>query len=390
MYRRHYNRQLGFIIAAASILLLALSPSLYATDTDLWESAAAKIDTGDLAAARDALTQLIKTYPSSPKAPGAQLKLAYIKMKTSPQSDQEIIEAFSLVRTKYPSSPEAADALARIGYVHTKSDAAQAISDFSAFLKSHSEHKLAPGVQQSLARLYLRTNDLSKAEEAFDKVKTMTGASETVVDEAALQSGFVKIMKFYADKDKAHLAAAVDALTAMKSSPRLNTRARADLGIAEALLLQGKALDARDKYRAAVQTYAGNPYFKGFAQYGAAMCSQYARDRVPAIEEYTKFLDSQSGKTLAEKHASWRAVALKSTSANAQLSIEQNGDWDRLPAHDAVQKAAYQCGECLYASARFADAAQLFQSLIQAFPETEVSKQAEAALKRCEMARGGK
>jgi TolA-binding protein len=358
MYHR-YTQQLWFVVAAATILLLFHPRTASASDTTLWDSASAKVESGDLAGAKELFTKLLREFPSSPKAPGAQLKLAYIKMKASPQSDQEMINAFAEVRTKYPTSPEAADVLARIGYLHSKSNTTLAIADFTAFLTSNPEHRLAGGMEQSLGRLYLKTKDLDKAEASFDKVKTYAGASATMVDEANLQSCFVKIMKFHADKDKAHLTAAIEALGKMNASPRLNTRARADLGIAEALLLQGKAFAARDRYRVAAQAYANSPYFKGFALYGAATCSQTAQDRATAIQEYTTFLNTQTGVILAEKHASWRSVALQSTSKTAQISIQQKGEWDKLPMSDAVQEPAYQLGECLYASARYREAAQL-------------------------------
>lgn len=391
MHQKYYTRQLGLMLAAMIVLLLASPPTgSAATDATLWDSATAKVEAGDLTAAKTLFTQLLQVYPTSPKAPGAQLEVARIGWKSGSKSDAELISAFAEVRTKYPSTPEATDALVHMGYLRSKSNTAQAIADFTQILKEDPDHPRAAGVQQSLGRLYLKAKDLDKAEATFDKVKTTPGASATVIDEANLQSCFVKIMRYHATKDKAHLTGAIDALSKMSMSPRLNTRARADLGIAEALLLQGKALDARAKYRAAAQVYASNSYFRGFALYGAAICSQEAHDQNAAIDDYTAFLNAQSGTTLAEKHTSWRVAALKSTSEKAQIMVQQKNAWGRLPASDAVQQSACLRGECLYMTARYTEAAQQFEEVMRAFPDTEIAKQATAALKRCRMAKGGK
>ena len=106
-----------------AVLFFMLCSSGFASDdTDLWEAACAKVSAGDLTGGASLLTRLVTDYPSSSKAPGAQLKLAYIKMKTSPDSVAEQLDAFSQVRTKYASSPEAGVALVRIGYLHSRTD----------------------------------------------------------------------------------------------------------------------------------------------------------------------------------------------------------------------------------------------------------------------------
>ncbi|HET6453769.1 MAG TPA: tetratricopeptide repeat protein [Armatimonadota bacterium] len=124
-----------------AVLFFMLCSSGFASDdTDLWDAACAKVDAGDLTDAATLLNQLLTDFPSSPKAPGAQLKLAYIKMKTSPDSTQELLDAFSQVRTKYASSPEAGVALVRIGYLHSRTDANQAVKDFEDFLAVYKDH----------------------------------------------------------------------------------------------------------------------------------------------------------------------------------------------------------------------------------------------------------
>jgi len=80
------------------VLLLTTPLGAQADDSDLWSEACAKVDAGDLTGAATLLNQLLTDFPSSPKAPGAQLKLAYIKVKTSPDSTQELLDAFSQVR----------------------------------------------------------------------------------------------------------------------------------------------------------------------------------------------------------------------------------------------------------------------------------------------------
>ncbi len=373
-----------------TFLILHPPAARAADDMTLWEDACAKIDAGDLAGAKDSLNQLLEQYPASPKAPAAQLKLAYIKIRTSPESTGEILNAFSLVRTKYPSSQEAAVALVRIGYLHSKTDTLQAIADFTAFLSSYPDHQLAAEIQQSLGRLYLRTLELDKAEAAFDKAVNIGGAPTAVAEEAALQSGFVKIMKYYASKGRSHLAAAIDALSALVSSSSVKIRARADLGVAEAMLLQGQRTDARERYGAAAQTYAGLPYFRGVALYGVACCSQQAGQLDTALLDYAAFLAAQQGSTLGEKDAAWRTAALASTSASARAVVESDGAWERLPGSDLVCRSVFDQGRCLYWLKRYDEATDKLSELVQYLPpDTELHTRAVELTEQCNTAKGG-
>ena len=375
---------------AAALTLLLVSFAYGLDDASLSQTAHSKVDAGDPPGATELFSQLLQQYPDSTKAPDAQLSLAKIKYKLNPQATQELLDAFSLVRTKYPASAEAAEALARMGFLHTKSSTAQAINDFTTFLTGNPDHPLAASVQQSLGRLYLKTKEFDKAEAAFDAVKTFATAPAGVADEAALQSGFVKIMKFYASKDKSYLQAAMEALSKFGSSSRVKVRARADLGVAECLLLLGKAEQARAKYEAASQTYSTEPYFQGLALYGVACSSQQAGNLDSAISDYDAFLGAQAGANLKDKDTAWKASCLASTSASAQASVQADGSWGRIPASGIVTKAACQRGDCLYSLGRYKDAEQQFKEVADAFPDDPIGNQAKEGLARCRMAKGGK
>jgi len=377
------------VLTTLCLILLPVA-AVAGDDLALWEGACAKIDAGDLVGAGSLLAQLLEQYPLSPKAPAAQLKLAYIKIKLRPDSTQEILDAFSLVRMKYPTSSEAAEALVRIGYLHSKTDTAQAVTDFTTFVSSYPGHTLAAEVQQSLGRLYLRTLELDKAEVAFDRVSTIAGAPIEVVEEGALQSGFVKIMKYYASRDRSYLTAAIEALGALTSSSKVNIRARADLGIAEAMLLQGMALEAREEYRSAAQVYSEHSYFKGLALYGVACCSEHARDVYAAVNGYDDFLAAQEGAAIAEKDAAWKSAALASTSESAQISVQRDGAWERLPGSGLVCESVYSQSKCLYRLERYDEAITKLTELVAYLPEaTDLRAQADELLERCRKAIGG-
>ena len=372
-------------------MLLALLPSAWALDPSaMLESAQAKMDAGDLPGAEALASQLLQEYPSSPKAPGAQLMLGRIKLKATPDATQDLLAAFFLVRTKYPQSPEATDALVHIGFLHTRCDTAQAISDFSSFMNEHPTHPDAARVSQSLGRLHLKTHDLDKAEASFDKAATISDAPTAVKDEAALQSGFVKIMRFYADRKPAHLTAAMESLSRMSSSGNAKVRARADLGIAECLLLLNKCTQARAKYQEAAQRYADQPYFKGTALFGMACCSQARGEYETAIKDYEAVLASQTGTSLAEKDAAWKRIALGSTSANAQALIQRDGSWGRLPGHDMVFEAVYNEAWCMSRLDQCSGATNLLTQLLGSLPEaSELHARAAQLLSQCSSSAGG-
>ena len=371
------------------VLLLTTPPGAQADDSDLWSEACAKVDAGDLTGGASLFTRLLTDFPSSPKAPGAQLKLAYIKMKTSPDSVAEQLSAFSLVRSKYSSSPEAGIALARIGFLHSKNDTAQAIESFSAFLNDYLGHPLAPSVQRTLGSLYLRSLDLDKAEAAFNAVKSIPDAPRGVVEEANMQSGFVKLMKYYASRDKSNLTSAISMFGGLSSAADAKVRAKSELGTAEALLLLGKGAAAHEKYKAATQKYSDQPYFKGLALYGAAICSKDMQNAELAVIEFSAFLDGQAGSTLAEKDAAWRAICLASLGSYIQVTVQRNGTLDEIPANGIVPKAAYLKGECLYMAGEYSEAQKQLSAVVSAFPGTELAESAKNAVARCRMAIGG-
>lgn len=114
-----------------AVLVLSSCLSCFAaTDSELWQSAKAKIDAGDLDGAAALLNQLLTEFPASTKAPGAQLELGRIRLQLTPEDTPGLLSAFELVKSKYPASAEAADASVHIGYLHSRTDAKQAISDF--------------------------------------------------------------------------------------------------------------------------------------------------------------------------------------------------------------------------------------------------------------------
>lgn len=385
------SRSKQWCIGGGIVILIVCSSAAWALDeTAMWDAARAKADAGDLLGAQSGFIEFLNLFPSSPKAPGAQLKLGYIKLKLSPDSAQEMLDAFAQVRAKYPTSAEAGEALARIGYLHTKSDTRQAITDFTDFLASNANHPLAVPVQQSLGRLYLKTGELDKAEAAFDKAAAATGASSSITEEAALQSGFVKIMRFYATRDESHLPRAIDALGKLASSDRLSVRARADLGIAEAALLMRKPGEAREKYKTAAEKYAGQPYFRGIALYGMACCSQFAGNAKAAVDDYAAVLAALPGSTLTEKDAAWRAIALASTSAGAQAAVQKDASWTRLPGIEIVCRSVYDQALYLYALKRYDEATGLLSELAAyAAASDSLHAQAVSLLERCRAAQGG-
>ena len=373
-----------------AVLFFMLCSSGFASDdTDLWDAACAKVDAGDLTDAATLLNQLLTDFPSSPKAPGAQLKLAYIKMKTSPDSVAEQLDAFSQVMTKYASSPEAGVALVRIGYLHSRTDTGQAVKDFEDFLAAYKDHPQCARVTRALGGLHLRNLELDKAEAAFDAVEGASGASTALVDEATMQSAFVKIMRFYASKDKTSLTAAISMFGGLSSAADAKVRAKSELGTAESLLLLGKGAEAHEKYKAAAQTYSSQPYFKGLALYGAAICSKDMQNAELAVIEFNAFLDAQAGSTLVEKDAAWRAICLANLGSYIQVTVQRNGALDEIPANGIVPKAAYLKGECLYMAGEYSEAQKQLSAVVSAFPGTELAESAKNAVARCRMAIGG-
>jgi len=104
-----------------------------------------------------------------------------------------------------------------------------------------------------------------------------------------MQSAFVKIMRFYASKDKESLPAAIAMFGGLSASSDAQIRGKSELGAAEALLLMGNALEAHQKYKSAAQTYAGQPYIRGIALYGIAVCSQELQKPDEAVAQYDAF-----------------------------------------------------------------------------------------------------
>jgi len=210
-----------------------------------------------------------------------------------------------------------------------------------------------------------------------------------LVDEATMQSAFVKIMRFYASKDKESLPAAIAMFGGLSASSDAQIRGKSELGAAEALLLMGNALEARQKYKSAAQTYAGQPYIRGIALYGIAVCSQELQKPDEAVAQYDALLDSQSGSGLAEKNTSWKAVALSSLGSCAQAAVQRGDTLGSIPAVDIVEQAAYNKGECLRMAGKHEEANTQFTAVVSAFPGTDAAKSAQDVIDRYEKMMGG-
>jgi len=373
-----------------SILFLCMTCFVWgADDATLWDQAQAKYQSGDLSEAADLLSQLLDQFPSSPKAPPAQLQLARIKLKQTPEDTQGLLTAFNLVKTKYPSSPEVADASVHIGYLHSRTDATQAIKDFKDFLATYQGHDQCARVTRALGGLYLRNLDLDNAEKTFDSVKSIKGASPDLVDESTMQSGFVKIMRYYHSKDRSQLETAVDILSKVTASSSKDVQARAQLGAAEATLLLGQVEEAGDKYEAAVQACGDQPYYRGIALYGAALSSEEAGKIEQAADGYAALLKMLSGSSIAEKDAAWQKVCLSSIGDRAQVAVKRDGTWKRFPGGATIQESVIHQGRCLYLMGRFDDAIKVLSEL-EAYTTNSWAKTRATRLKqRCQNAKGG-
>ena len=72
---RKCSMRLLLFLVFTVLLVIPYSACFAEDDTTLWSEACAKIDAGDLTGGASLLTRLVTDFPSSPKAPGAQLKL---------------------------------------------------------------------------------------------------------------------------------------------------------------------------------------------------------------------------------------------------------------------------------------------------------------------------
>ena len=387
-------RWLCVILTVAGLLLFSHPATIQAMDDgQIWDAAVATMDSGDTSQAAKLFSQLLQQFPSSPKAPGAQLKLAEIKRKTDPDATKELIQAYSLVTNSYPSSPEAAEALVATGFLYSKTrspaDTQNAIRMFTTFLQSYPGHALTAKVLQSLGLLYARNRDYAKAEAALDGVRTSAGVTNELAETSALHSAFIKIMKYYASKDKAQLSIAIDAFSKLTQSGYVGVRAKADLGIAEAMVLLRKPLEAREKYKQIASAYAAEPYYLGLALYGAAFCSEDAGRLSEAVEDWAALLASQSGWTLAEKNATWKSACLATTNSNTRAMVVVSGQYDLIPGSDILNQGAFSRAKCMHGLGRYDEAIAMLTELMDFLPDgTPLDTRAAQLLERCRNAKG--
>lgn len=376
------------------LLILMVSPARSAHDSTLWNTAQVKFEAGDLTQAATLLNQLLTQYPSSPKVPGAHLKLAEIQRLTHPDATTaESIKALSQVMSDYPSSPEAAEALMQEGFVYAKTrlpdDTQSAIDTFTTFLRSYPNNQSCAKVQQALGMLYARNRDLDKAEAALDSVRTSAGVTNDLVESSALHSGFIKIMKYYASQDRTYLTRAISALGGLTLSGNLGVKAKADLGIAEATLLLGKPLEAREHYRKSAISYSNQIYYSGIALYGIAFCSQEAGELNQAVDDYSALLSKPIGGSLAEKDINWRSACLGSTSQNTQAFVQMNGKYELIPGNDIIYQAVFNQANCMYELGRYDDAISILTDLVASLADgTDLHTRATNLLERSRNAKG--
>ena len=348
-----------------------------------------------LAGAAALFNQLISQYPNSAKVPGAKLKLAEIERLANPNAGtDESIGALSDVMEQYPASPEAADALMQQGFIYSKTrqpaDTELAIQAFSTFLSTYPNDQSAAKVRNSLGMLYARKGDLNMAEATLDGVRDTAGVTKELAERSALHSGFIKIMKYFASCKKEHLRNAISALGAVTLSSDPVVKGKADLGIAEATLMLGNPLEAREMYRKAAAAYASQGYFAGIALYGVAMCSQEAGERERAADDYDVLLSKPAGLTLADKDASWKSACLGSLNQSMQGVVLSSGKFELIPGSDIMRMAVFNKANCLYELGRYDDAKAALAELVNCAEGTDLGKRASKLSERSQNAKGGR
>lgn len=385
-----------FSVVLLVILCTMLSAGAWGLDDNsLWDSAMAKFEAGDLQGAAALFNQLISQYPNSPKVPGAKLKLAEIERLANPNAGtDESIQALAEVMEQYPASPEAAEALMQQGFVYAKTrqpaDTELAIQAFSTFLSAYPNNLSAAKVRNSLGMLYARKGDLDRAEATLDSVRGSAGVTKELAERSALHSGFIKIMKYFASYKKEHLRNAISALGAVTLSSDPVVKGKADLGIAEATLMLGNPLEARELYRKAAAAYASQGYFAGIALYGVAMSSQEAGEREQAVEDYDKLLSKAMGQTLPDKDASWKSACLASLGQSMHGVVLSSGKFELVPGSDLMYLAVFNKANCLYELGRYDEAKSVLAELVASAEGTDLGKRAFQLLERSQNAKGGR
>lgn len=191
-------------------IVLAMPCFAEQSASDLLATAEAARASGDLAQAKQLLSQIIASFPQTKEAAKASWRLGYIAC-----AEKDLVQAerhFQWVADMHPSHYNAPDSLLRIAYLARKQNRPDALLRFLDVVIRYPDSSEAKLARYRAARLQGRDLDFDTSVQNFATVKDDPAADVKLRAEAATLEGMTYLDKFYKTGDEADLAKGIAAL----------------------------------------------------------------------------------------------------------------------------------------------------------------------------------
>lgn len=337
---------------------------------------------GDFTIAIGLCTGVINAHLGAPIEPRARLLLGHIlNKKRVPEADS--IGQFAQLVASFPNSPEAPQALLRIGYLRERLK--QDPDEWQQVVRYYPLSKEAAEALHCLGHQALRRGDAVEATAKFDASAAVAEAAPSVVADSLMESGYACISHYWQCQDfDALVEAAVRLRRVENEATDPAMVAKGQMGLGEVYLIRGLYDNALAKYEEVLNGSPHDAFVRSLAQFEIACCLQGKNDYAGAVAALDRFISSCSGSTLRSKDAAWKTAR----PGYADLLAKDPQSVSKLCALDLIPEAVCCKARALSKLHRYDEADRLAAQVLSEFPNAGCIKRAEQVRKLCAAVQG--
>jgi len=255
-----------------------------------------------------------------------------------------------------------------------------AADEWKKFLKEFGKDPLAGKAQHYLAICQLQQKQYQDAITSFQKALKDFPSSD-ITEQTYLNLGLAQYSLAQDGKSEAYDDAAKTFETLIAKYPEGSQRPQGLFYLAEALYARGKKAEAAPIYAQFIDGFAESP-LRPDALYALGVTQEELNQPKEAAKTYDRFL-----KDFAEHALRAEITMRRAETMFAQQQFEDAEKWfgtaAAAPDFKLVDYALVRQAASLYELKRYADAAALYASVIERFPETEYLRSTRLAAGNC-------
>ena len=288
--------------------------------------------------------------------------------------------AFAQAEPAPTSSQEALIVYGDAANFQNKGEFALAAEEWNAFIERFPNDPLAAKAQHYAGVCQLQLKQFDKAAEAFAKVLQNYPDSD-LGQEAYLNRGWCQYSLAGQGTEGMYAKAAATFTEMVSKFPQGKFTDQALFFLGEAEYAQGKTQEAAVAYQKLIKGFPESK-LRCDAMYALGVALEERQDYASAGKVYDVFLKEFAEDELATEVRMRKAETLLQTDqlADAEAMFREVAAVEGFASAD---HAVYRRGFCLSRSEKFAEAAEVYQQLVETYPDSVYVAEATAAAGRC-------